>query len=83
MGTQIGTEILCDKTDSPVRHSLCKNTQILTLISGVVNVVTDLYLLVLPIPSLMLLKMQGRRKLGLLLIFMAGFMQVLIPPARG
>ena len=78
MGTQIGSAILCDNTES-TRHSLCRNGQVLTIISGVVNVVTDLYLLVLPIPPLTQLKLRRRRKLGLLLIFMAGLMQAQTP----
>ncbi|KAK0516461.1 hypothetical protein JMJ35_001064 [Cladonia borealis] len=81
MGTQIGTVILCVNTGS-TRISLCRNTAILTLISGVVNVVTDLYLLCLPIRSLMLLKMRGRRKFGLLLIFMSGLIACLVSIAR-
>ena len=79
MGTQIGAVVRCDNTES-TRYWLCRNNQILTLVSGVVNVATDLYLLILPIQPLMLLKLRGRRKLGLLLVFMAGLMQVLILP---
>ena len=78
MGIQFGTEILCVNTES-IRISLCRKNPILTLMSGVVNVVTDWYLLILPIPSLMLLKLRRRRKLGLLLIFMSGLMQVPTP----
>ena len=73
MGTQIGTLYLCNGRDSPT-HSLCRNGDVLVIVSGVINVVTDFYLLALPIPSLTMLQLQDRHKWGLFAIFMAGLM---------
>ena len=73
MGTQIGTLCLCNGRDGPT-HSLCRNGDVLVVVSGVINVVTDFYLLALPIPTLTMLQLQDRRKWGLLAIFMAGLM---------
>ncbi|KAH7088268.1 hypothetical protein FB567DRAFT_524021 [Paraphoma chrysanthemicola] len=46
--------------------------QILSVTSGSVNLLCDLYLLVLPLPAIAKLSLPRRRKTGLLLIFMTG-----------
>lgn len=72
-GSLIGPLFLCNGRDRST-HSLCRNIDVLIVVSGVFNVVTDFYLLALPIPSLMQLKLRYRHRLGLLAIFLAGSM---------
>lgn len=46
--------------------------QILSITSGVVNLVNDLYLLILPLPAILKLKMALKQKIGVMFIFLAG-----------
>lgn len=46
--------------------------QIFSITSGVLNLLNDLYLLILPLPAIMQLKLHPKRKLGVLFIFLAG-----------
>ena len=46
--------------------------QILSITSGVVNLVNDLYLLILPLPAILKLKMATKQKIGVMLIFLTG-----------
>ena len=73
MGTQIATAVLCVSHASSTRlHPICTNGDVLTVFTGVGNVLTDFYLLVLPIPLVMHLKLKNQQRMGLLCIFMAG-----------
>lgn len=58
----------------PTFHSECVNKTILYYVSGINNLVTDICLIVLPIPILMRLKMPMRVKLGLVLVFSMGLL---------
>jgi hypothetical protein len=46
--------------------------QILSITSGAVNLVNDLYLLILPLPPIMKLKMATKQKISVMCIFLAG-----------
>ncbi|PVH97624.1 hypothetical protein DM02DRAFT_532845 [Periconia macrospinosa] len=46
--------------------------QIFTITSGVVNLVNDLYLLILPLPAIAKLRLDRKKKLGVLFIFLVG-----------
>jgi hypothetical protein len=46
--------------------------QILSIASGGVNLLNDLYLLILPLPAIIKLKMAPRQKVGVMFIFLAG-----------
>ncbi|KAI9814561.1 MAG: hypothetical protein M1827_003116 [Pycnora praestabilis] len=81
MGTQIGTAVLCNSASSG-SIALCANGDILTIISGVINVVTDFYLLALPIPAVMGLKLRRGQRAGLLVVFLAGFVACCVSFAR-
>lgn len=48
--------------------------QVLSVTSGAVNLLSDVYLLVLPVPPISKLKLPSKRKTGILLIFMTGTM---------
>lgn len=73
MGAEIGTAVLCNSKGSS-SIALCRHTDILTIISGVMNVVTDLYLLTLPISPVLGLNLRRQQKLGLLVVFLTGLM---------
>lgn len=47
-------------------------TQVITWAGGIVNVITDLWLLALPVHPLMKLKMSRRKKVGIWVVFSAG-----------
>lgn len=59
---------------SALSNSLCAKTQSLTLFQSVLNVLTDLYVLALPIAPLMQLNMRRGKKLGVLILFLSGSM---------
>ena len=62
---------LCsDPTDQS--HEICKDTPSLTIASGILNVLTDVFMLILPLPLTIRLQLRARQKLGVLLIFGAG-----------
>lgn len=46
--------------------------QILSIASGAVNLLNDLYLLILPLPAIIKLKMATKQKVGVMFIFLAG-----------
>jgi hypothetical protein len=46
--------------------------QIFTVISGVVNIINDLYLFILPLPAIRKLHMDRRKKRGIMFIFLTG-----------
>ena len=59
-------------TISTIGDPLCVQTQNLTLWQAVINVTTDIYLLVLPLAPISHLQMRRRKKFGVLLIFLSG-----------
>lgn len=72
-GAQIATTVQCT-TAQQMTRSICRNAHVLVVMSGTVNVVTDFYLLALPIPLVIQLQLKQRRKWGILAIFMTGLM---------
>lgn len=46
--------------------------QISSIASGVVNLASDVYLLILPLPTIIKLKLPLKKRLGVMFIFMAG-----------
>ncbi len=54
--------------------SRCKKSIVMTYVQGIFNVVSDFYLLLLPIPVVWNLQMPLRKKIGVLTIFMAGLL---------
>jgi hypothetical protein len=46
--------------------------QIFSITLGVVNLVNDLYLLIIPLPAIVKLKLVPRKKIGVMLIFLTG-----------
>ena len=61
---------------STVYTRKCINTKTIGYVAGSFNVVSDLYLLVLPLPIVWSLQLPLRKKIGLSAIFMSGFLSV-------
>lgn len=68
LGLSMAQVMKCDRA-SALLDPLCVKTQSLTLFQAVVNVSTDLYVLVLPITPVMQLNMRRGKKLGVLVVF--------------
>lgn len=56
----------------------CKPVSIHTVVTGATGTATDIYLLILPLPIILALNMAWRKKIGLILVFMAGILWVLV-----
>ena len=59
---------------SPRFVTRCNRANVFATIMGVFNLVSDLYLFILPLPVLFRLQMAFKRKLGITAIFLTGLM---------
>lgn len=57
-------------------HSLCRNSYKFTNIQAVFSVLTDFYVLLLPVKVILGLHMSWRRKLGVMSVFVTGLLWV-------
>lgn len=71
LGPQIATAFEC-VTITALTVPLCQNSSPLIILQGVINVVSDFYMLALPVPQVLRLQLRLQRKIGLLAIFLAG-----------
>lgn len=69
----IALQFLCT-SPSGKRNTLCLNNYKITMLSTVVSVITDFYVLLVPIKGVLGLKLSNHRKLGVILIFMTGLL---------
>lgn len=81
VGVYTATEITCVSALS-LTHSLCRNQVPLAVTKSVINVVTDLYVLVLPVAKVIRLQLSPRRKIGISAIFLTGLLAVVASVAR-
>ena len=58
--------------DPLITTGSCVNTDALYLWNGILNIVTDIAVLALPIPMLVHLQMPGKQKIGLVAMFTVG-----------
>ncbi|MCJ1244727.1 hypothetical protein MMC30_001926 [Trapelia coarctata] len=73
--------VLCGPKDGRSQYSYlsalaskkCARSGPLVIMTGVVNVISDLYLIMLPIPAVWSLNLPFRKKVGVLAIFLTGF----------
>ncbi|KAI1745660.1 hypothetical protein F4680DRAFT_402906 [Xylaria scruposa] len=73
IGLGIGFLAVCDDLTNLTESRFCLNySGPVLLLNASFNVITDLWLLVLPFPLLVKLQMQPRQKLGLVAVFAAG-----------
>lgn len=70
-GYNIATELNCVGAVS-LQRRVCIDVWIVTIVTGVVNTLVDLYILVLPIAMVLRLQLTPRRKLGVVAIFTIG-----------
>ena len=72
-GYNIAVEVECVDA-AALQRSVCVKTWIVTIATGTVNTLIDLYILVLPIAMVLRLQLTLRRKLGVVLIFTIGLL---------
>lgn len=68
------------KAFNPTLPGHCLREDILPYLSGVFNIVSDFYILFLPLPFVVSLKMAAVRKLRLVAVFSVGLLYVLSSP---
>jgi len=61
---------------------ICKNEYWIGTIQAAINVLTDFYILLLPLPALLKLAIPKRRKVGLCAIFLAGLVACIVSVVR-
>ena len=79
LGTLIVASVLCaprhgEAFESPAVISRCEHEKIWAVVQSTMSAVLDLYILYLPIPMVWSLKLNRKRKIGVLSIFMTGLM---------
>lgn len=52
----------------------CLRTELSAFILGITNLILDIYMLILPIPVILHLQLSAKKKVGILAIFMVGFL---------
>ena len=72
-GVSITLVVECDSTQS-LDIALCVNSGIFAVVMTVISVVTDFYVLALPINIVMSLNTKRGKKLGLAAVFLCGLM---------
>jgi len=82
LGTQIYINYKCTSEAYVLHQSFCSKAQWPNIGGAIVNVITDFYILLLPLPCLLTLEIEFRRKVGLCCIFLAGLLACLISIAR-
>ena len=81
IGYTLGVIVFCTDTVRQFSNQYCVDyAQPISLLTAVVNVVTDFYVLILPIPSILKLQLDTKRKLGLMMVFAAGGIHCMIFP---
>ncbi|KAH9219105.1 hypothetical protein DL95DRAFT_457573 [Leptodontidium sp. 2 PMI_412] len=68
--------------DPTIVGGVCGDRNTVFVITGVINVVTDIMVLSLPLPHILKLQLAWRRKVGLLLMFSIGFLITAISIVR-
>lgn len=72
-GYNIAAEVHCVNAAS-LKSRICIDTWKVTLATGAINTLIDLYILVLPIVMVLKLQLTPRRKLGVVAIFTIGLL---------
>lgn len=71
VGTYAALNVICVSATS-LSKPLCISTWIIVEVQGSINVVTDFYILALPVIMVSQLQLTFRRKLGVIAVFMTG-----------
>lgn len=74
--------IQCATPAALVNNNFCKHLYTINVSQSAANLVSDFYLLVLPLPRLWGLKLEVKRKVGLCAVFAAGFVACVVSIVR-
>lgn len=66
--------------DPSIKGGRCANRPAAYLAAGIINLLTDIMVLCLPVPMVWKLQLPTRKKLGLSIVFGVGFVYVFGPP---
>lgn len=69
--------------DHTIKGCSCKNQAISGSVNGLLSLLRDISILILPVPMMWHLKMNTRRKIGICGIFMLGCLYVPLSPWHG
>lgn len=75
MACAIALEFVCT-AESAGTNSFCVNQYKNTVFQAIFSFITDLYVLVLPIKSVLNLQLSPRRRIGVMILFGTGFLLV-------
>lgn len=81
LAVQIVYLVECTNSEA-IERAPCNSIYGVTIFQGALNVASDFYVLLLPLPYLIKLHVSQRQKVGLLVIFMAGFVACAVSIAR-
>ena len=82
IGVGIGALVECNGL-SQLSNQFCINFgKPVVILIAAVNVITDFYVLALPIRRVLKLQLSFKRKLGLLVVFAGGLVYVILPDLR-
>jgi hypothetical protein len=81
-GVSLSTLVVCNSPKRSFTYTLCKDVPAILVFQGVFNILSDFYIFLIPIPCIIKLQISKRQKIGLLLIFLTGFVTCLVSIAR-
>ena len=73
VGFYSAAEATCTQ-DSKAQAAFYLREWVFTVVSGIINVITDFYVLILPVAMVWSLQLTTRRKIGVIAIFLTGLM---------
>lgn len=82
IATQIYTVIYCETTEALLQDQFCSHLYTLNISQSAINVATDFYILILPLPRLLELKLPAQRKVGVFVVFAGGFVACVVSIVR-
>jgi hypothetical protein len=82
IGTQMYTVISCATPSSLINNNFCSHLYTINVSQSGANLVTDFYILILPLPRIWGLKLEMHRKLGLCAVFAAGLVACVVSVVR-
>lgn len=73
-GCAIGLEVICTDAAIAETNAFCVNSYKVTYTQSLFSVVTDFYVLLLPVGVVLKLQLSPRRKIGVIMVFMTGLL---------
>ena len=72
IGVAIGSIVECSSSTEVTKQFCVNYSRSVVVLNAVVNVITDIYVLLLPIPRILKLQLSNKHRVGLLLVFTTG-----------